>query len=343
MDKLLKDLLMAPGISGYEEEVAQLIKTELEKSCDSVKIDNFGNVISKKGNGKKKIMIATHMDEIGLAVKYVNEQGFIYFIKVGGISDGVLPGQRVIIKSQKGDVYGIIGTKPPHLQTQEEKNKIVTHDNMFIDIGCANRDEVLAKIDIGDQIIFEPNAGILNGDIYYGKAVDNRAGCYAMIKIMEKIVVNAEVYGVATAQEEVGLKGAKTSSFAVNPDFALIIDTTTAGDVPGIEAKVSSLKIGSGISITLIEASGRGTIVSNKIRKMMLETARENNIKHQIDVIDGGMTDGANIYMNREGILTAILSVPTRYLHASSSVFDIKDLQAAIELSIKAIEKFLKL
>lgn len=342
MDKLLKDLLMAPGISGYEEQVAQIIKTELEKSCDSVKIDNFGNVISKKGNGKKKIMIATHMDEIGLVVKYINEQGFIYFIKIGGISDGVLPGQRVIIKAQKGDVYGIIGTKPPHLQTQEEKNKVVTHDNMFIDIGCANKDEVLAKLDIGDQIIFEPNAGILNGDVYYGKAVDNRVGCYAMIKVMEKIAVNAEVYGVATAQEEVGLKGAKTSSFAVNPDFALIIDTTTAGDVPGIEAKVSSLKIGSGIAITLIEASGRGTIVSNKIRKMMLEVARENNIKHQIDVIDGGMTDGANIYMNREGILTAILSVPTRYLHASSSVFDIKDLQAAIELSIKAIERFLK-
>lgn len=343
MDKLLKDLLNAPGISGYEETVAEIIKKELEKSCDSVKIDNFGNVISKKGTGKKKIMIAAHMDEIGLAVKYINDQGYIYFIKVGGISDGVLPGQRVIIKSQKGDVYGIIGTKPPHLQTPEERNKVVSYDNMFIDIGCSKKEDVLAKIEIGDQIIFEPNAGVLNGDICYGKAVDNRAGCYAMIKIMEKLSVKAEVYGVATAQEEVGLKGAKTSSFAVNPDFALIVDTTTAGDVPGIEGKVSSLKLGEGIAITIIEASGRGTIVNNKIRKMMLEAARENKIKHQIDVIDGGMTDGATIYINREGILTGILSLPTRYLHASSSVFNMKDLDAAVELGIKTIEKFVNL
>ncbi|MDD4166510.1 MAG: hypothetical protein PHN29_05765, partial [Endomicrobiaceae bacterium] len=122
-----------------------------------------------------------------------------------------------------------------------------------------------------------------------------------------------------------------------------IVDTTTAGDVPGIEGKVSSLKLGEGIAITLIEASGRGTIVNNKIRKMMLEAARENNIKHQLDVIDGGMTDGATIYINREGILTGILSLPTRYLHASSSVFNMKDLDAAVELGIKTIEKFVKL
>lgn len=340
MDNLLKELLLAPGISGYEESIAQIMKRELEKTCDSVRIDNFGNVIAKKGKGSKKIMIAAHMDEIGLAVKYINNEGFIYFIKVGGIADMVLPGQRVVIKSSKGDICGIIGTKPPHLQSPEEKNKVMTHDNMFIDIGCSSKQEVLEKVEIGDQIIFEPNAGILNKDIYYGKAIDNRAGCYAMIKVMEKLSsLDAEVYAVATAQEEVGLKGARTSSFAINPDFALILDTTVAGDVPGIEDKVSSLRLGEGIAITIIEASGRGTIVNNKVRKLMIDTAKENNIKHQVDVIDGGMTDGAVVYMNREGILTGILSIPTRYLHASSSVFNIKDLESAVELSVKVISK----
>ena len=340
MDNLLKELLLAPGISGYEESIAQIMKRELEKTCDSVRIDNFGNVIAKKGKGSKKIMIAAHMDEIGLAVKYINNEGFIYFIKVGGIADMVLPGQRVVIKSNKGDICGIIGTKPPHLQSPEEKNKVMTHDNMFIDIGCSSKQEVLEKVEIGDQIIFEPNAGVLNKDVYYGKAIDNRAGCYAMIKVMEKLSsLDAEVYAVATAQEEVGLKGARTSSFAINPDFALILDTAVAGDVPGIEDKVSSLRLGEGIAITIIEASGRGTIVNNKVRKLMIDTAKENNIKHQVDVIDGGMTDGAVVYMNREGILTGILSIPTRYLHASSSVFNIKDLESAVELSVKVISK----
>ena len=340
MDNLLKELLLAPGISGCEEAVAQIMKRELEKTCDEVRIDNFGNVIAKKGNGPKKIMIAAHMDEIGLAVKYVNNEGFIYFIKVGGIADMVLPGQRVIIKAKKGDVCGVIGKKPPHLQGPDERKKVMTHDNMFIDIGCGSKQEVLEKVEIGDQIIFEPNAGVLNKDVYYGKAIDNRAGCYAMIKVMEQLASpDAEVYAVATAQEEVGLKGARTSSFAINPDFALILDTTVAGDVPGIEDKMSSLRLGEGIAITLIEASGRGTIVSNKVRRLMIDTAKENNIKHQIDVIDGGMTDGAVIYMNREGILTGILSIPTRYLHASSSVFNIKDLESAVELSVKVISK----
>lgn len=340
MDKLLKELLEAPGISGCEEAVAEIMKRELSKSCDEVKIDNFGNVIARKGKGKKKVMIAAHMDEIGFAVKHITPEGFIYFIKVGGIADMVIPAQRVIIKAQKGDVIGVIGTKPPHLMTSEEGKNVIPYTNMFIDIGCKTREEALEKLEIGDQIIFEPNSGILNKSIYYGKAVDNRACCYEMLKVMENInPEDVEVYAVATAQEEVGLKGARTSSFAINPDFAIILDTTIAGDVPGIEAKVSALKIGSGIAITMIEANGRGTIVNNKVRRFMIDTAKENNIKHQVDIISGGMTDGAAIYINRAGILTAILSLATRYLHASTSVFDINDLNEGIKLTQKVIEK----
>ena len=137
----------------------------------------------------------------------------------------------------------------------------------------------------------------------------------------------------------VGLKGARTSSFAIDPDFAIILDTTIAGDVPGIEDKVSSLKIGDGVAITMIEASGKGTIVNNKVRRLMIDTAKENNIKHQVDIVSGGMTDGAVIYMNRSGILTAILSLPTRYLHSATAVFDINDLNEGVKLTQKVIEK----
>ena len=340
MDKVLKELLEAPGISGCEESVAEIMKREFSKSCDEVKIDTFGNVIARKGKGGKKIMIAAHMDEIGFAVKHVTKEGFIYFIKVGGIADMVIPAQRVIIKAKKGDVVGIIGTKPPHLMTPEESKKLVPYTNMFIDIGCKTREEVLEKVEIGDQIIFEPNSGVLNKDIYYGKAVDNRACCYEMLKVMETLApADAEVYAVATAQEEVGLKGARTSSFAIDPDFAIILDTTIAGDVPGIDDKLSALKIGEGIAITMIEASGRGTIVNNKVRRLMIDTAKENNIKHQVDIVSGGMTDGAIIYMNRSGILTAILSLATRYIHSSTSVFNINDLNEGVKLTQKVIEK----
>jgi len=347
MENLLSDLLVSGGVSGYERNTAKIMTDALFKVCNITETDKFGNVIGKLGKGKKKIMIAAHMDEIGLIVKHINEKGFIYFIKVGGINDSILPGKIVKIINKKGEyITGIIGTKPPHLMTAEETKQIIKYENMFIDIGVSSRDEALKIIDIGDQIIFEPNTGILNGDFYYGKAADNRISCYAMVKVMENLAkskdIDAEIYACATVQEEVGLKGSKISSFKINPDFALVIDTTVAGDIPGIEEKVSSLKLGKGAAITIIEASGRGAIVPQKIRKLIFEAALENSIPYQIDVINGGMTDGAIIYTNREGILTGIISIPTRYIHAPTSIFNIKDINSAADLAVKVIEKAVK-
>jgi endoglucanase len=342
MDQLLKKILDASGISGYEKEITGIMQQELKKSCSEVIIDNFGNVIAKKGKGKKKIMIAAHMDEVGFLVKHISKEGFIYFIKVGGIDDRILLGQRVVIKARKGDIRGIIGAKPPHLMKDDESKRNVKYEDMFIDIGCKSREEAAKKIEIADPIIFDADAGCLNGDLCYGKAIDNRVGCYAMIKIMEKLRVPAEVYAVATVQEEVGLKGARTSSFKIDPDFAIAIDTTVAGDTPGIKETESNLKLGSGVAITIIEASGRGVIVNEKVKELFIETAKKNNVHYQIDVIEGGMTDGAIIYMSREGVHTGVLSIPTRYIHSSTGVFNLRDLDSAIELAIRVIEKVAK-
>ena len=339
MDSLLKKIIESAGIPGYESEVARLMFNEFKKVSNDVHIDNFGNVIAKKGKGKNKIMLAAHMDEVGLLVKHISKEGFISFIKIGGIDDRILPAQRVIIKAKKGDVFGIIGSKPPHLQKEEDRKQQLKYENMFIDIGCPSREEAEKKIEIGDAVIFEPNSGVLNGKLYYGKAVDDRVGCYALIKIFEKIKAPAEIYAVATAQEEVGLKGARTSSFKINPDFAIALDTTVAGDTPQIQERESALKLGRGVAITLIEASGRGMIVNEKVKNILIETARVNKIKYQIDVIDGGMTDGAMIYMNREGVPTGVLSVPSRYIHSATGVFHIDDVSAAIDLAIKSVEK----
>ena len=341
MDPLLKKIIDASGIPGYESEIAKIMQGELKKCCDETEIDDFGNVIAKKGKGKKRIMIAAHMDEVGLLVKHITKEGYINFIKVGGIDDRILPAQRVIIKAKSGDYMGVIGTKPPHLQKEEDRKQPLKYENMFLDIGCKNKEEAEKKIEIGDVIIFEPNSGVLNGKLLYGKAVDDRIGCFALIKIMEKLkgIRGAEVYAVATAQEEVGLKGARTSAFRVDPDFAIAVDTTIAGDTPQITELESSLKLGDGVAITIIEASGRGVIVNEKIKGLLISTAKANKIKYQIDVVEGGMTDGAIIYMNREGVPTGVLSIPTRYIHSPTSVFNIDDVNSAIELAVKVIQK----
>ena len=345
MDALLKRMIEASGIPGYESEIARIMQGEFKKSCDEVSIDDFGNVIARKGKGKKKIMIAAHMDEVGLMVKHITKEGYINFIKVGGIDDRVLPAQRVVVKSKKGDLIGLIGTKPPHLQKDEERKQPLKYEDMFIDIGCKNKEETEKKVEIGDAVIFEPNSGILNGKLYYGKAIDDRIGCFALIRIMEKLRTTAggaELYAVATGQEEVGLKGARTSAFRIDPDFAIAVDTTIAGDTPQITERESSLKLGGGVAITIIEASGRGVIVNEKIKDLLINTAKANKIKYQIDVIEGGMTDGAMIYMNREGVPTGVLSIPTRYIHSPTGVFNIDDVNSAVELTVKAVQRLAK-
>ena len=244
----------------------------------------------------------------------------------------------------KGDIFGIIGTKAPHLQKAEERTKVMKYEDMFIDIGATSKVEAEKMVAIGDAIIFKAEAGVLNKskNIYYGKAVDDRLGCYALLKIMEKIkpAKGTSIYAVGTCQEEVGLKGAKTSSFAIEPDFAIAFDTTIAGDTPGISELESSLKIGDGAVVVALEASGRGLIVQKHVRDAIVSVAKKHKIKYQMSIFDGGMTDGAMIYMNRSGIPTAVISVATRYIHSPVSVFDINDVQSVIDLALKTIEKF---
>ncbi len=337
--ELLKELCLADGISGYEKNIAEIMKRELRKSCDKVDVDAFGNVIGQKGKGKTKIMIAAHMDEIGLMVKNINEKGYISFIKIGGIDDRILLSQRVIVKARKGDVAGVIGSKPPHLQKKEEMDKIVKCEDLFIDIGAKDREEASKKIEVGDPIIFEPSYMEYGADLVNAKAVDDRIGCYALLKVMEKIPKNidATVYAAATCQEEVGLKGAKVAAFKIDPNYAFAIDTTIAGDTPQIKETESNLKLGAGPAITIIEANGRGTISHPVVRGALMDTAKKFGIPYQIDVIEGGMTDGAMIYLNREGVPTGVVSIPCRYIHSPTGIFSRKDVDSTVELVVRTL------
>lgn len=338
--KILAELCRASGVSGFEDDVSKIMKRELSKTCDSVRVDGFGNVIGRKGSGKTKIMLAAHMDEIGLMVKHISKDGFVSFVKVGGIDDRILLHQRVIVKSGKGDVTGIIGLKPPHLQKEEERKKVIKHDDMFIDIGCKNDKEAQKIVAVGDPIIFEPSFGSLSKTLYYGKAVDDRVGCYILLKVMGALPKNiqAEVYAVGTVQEEVGLKGARVAAFGIDPDYAIALDTTISGDTPGIKDTESNLTLGGGPSITLMEASGRGLVSHPKVKDKLIKAAKKKKIPYQIDVLEGGMTDAAIIYLTREGIPSGVVSCATRYIHGPTSVFDERDVKNTVKLVCEAVK-----
>ena len=313
---LLKELCTVDGISGFEKNAAEIMKRELNRFCDKVEVDSFGNVIGQKG--------------------------FISFVKIGGIDDRILLSQRVVIKAKKGDVNGVIGSKPPHLQKKEETEKVMKSEDLFIDIGASNREEAGKKVEVGDPIIFEPAYYKFTDDIIQTKAIDDRLGCYILIKLMERLPKNidATIYAVGTCQEEVGLKGARVAAFKIDPQYAFAIDTTIAGDTPQIKENESILKIGGGPAITIAEACGRGLISHPKIREHLIATAKKYKIPYQIDVVEGGMTDGAMIYMTREGIPTGVLSIPCRYIHSPTGVFSMKDVDASVELLAKAIIEF---
>lgn len=342
---LIEKLCKAGGVSGFEDEVRSIMTEEFKKAKCEVSVDNFGNVIAKKGKGKTKIMLAAHMDEVGLLVKHINKEGYISFVKIGGIDDRILPNQMVKIRTKyhiKGSVTGVIGVRPYHLEKKKEEKEVIKLEDMFIDIGAKNRKEAEKLVSVGDPITFMPNFEILNKEFICGKALDNRLGCYALIKIMQNLPkLNAEVYAVGTTQEEVGLKGARVAAFKINPDYCIAIDITHSGDVPQVKETESSLKLGKGPAITILEASGRGVVTHPKIKDILVRTATKNKIPYQMDVLEGGMTDAAIIYITREGIPSGAVSIPIRYTHGTASVFNINDLNNTIKLVLKSLESLI--
>ncbi|MCL2687447.1 MAG: M42 family metallopeptidase [Methanobrevibacter sp.] len=338
---LMEKLSSTNGISGFEGNIVDIIKEELETYVDEIQDDLMGNVIAiKKGDKKgKKVMLAAHMDEIGLMVRHIDKKGFVKFSKIGGINDQMLLNQTVTIHGKDGDITGVIGSKPPHIMKAAERKKVIEYENMFIDIGVFSKKEAEKLIAIGDPISFKATYEKFPNDIIMGKALDNRIGCYIMIETMKRIDSNSTIYGVGTVQEEVGLKGAKTSSFKINPDIAFALDVTIAGDHPGIKPDEAPVFIGKGPAVVLVDASGRGIITPEKVKNLVISAAEENNIKYQPEVSEGGTTDGSAIILTRDGIPTGVVSVPTRYIHTTVSIASMKDIEATIDLLVKTIEK----
>lgn len=338
--KLMRELCLASGVSGSEDEVADIFERELKDVADTIERDNMGSIIATKKGSKKapKVMLAAHMDEIGFLVRFIDDKGFIKFSKIGGIVDSILINLTVTIHSSVGeDVIGVIGSKPPHVTKPEERKKVIPSDELFIDIGAKDKEDAEKMVAIGDVITFNSLFAEYPNNLVMGKAIDNRAGCYVLIEVLKRINTDATVYCVGTVQEEVGLKGAKTAAFKLNPDMAIALDVTLSGDHPGIKPEEAPVVIGKGPSIILSDAGGRGILASKSVKEMLIKAGDENDINYQLEVSDGGTTDGSAIQLVREGIPSGVLSVPTRYIHSPVSICSMEDIESTIELIVTAI------
>lgn len=315
---MLEKLTQSFGPSGREKEIIQVISEYVTQFSDEVYTDALGNLIAhKKGTGKR-IMLAAHMDEIGVAVTYIDEKGFLRFSKIGGLYQRRLLNRRVRFAN---GITGVIDT--------EENNKDYNIQKMYIDIGASDREHAEKLISVGDMAVFEGEYKEENG-VIISKALDNRAGCYILIKVLEQIKSENDIYFCFTSQEEVGLRGAKAAAYSVNPEYALAVDVTDTGDTPNCPKM--AVNLGGGAAVKVMD---RSVITSPDVRIRLIELAKKNNIPYQLEIMTDGGTDAGAIHTSREGVKTGGVSVPTRYIHSPSEMVSKKDLDACIML-IKA-------
>jgi len=339
--ELLKKLCEAPGISGYENQVTDIIKEELKNVCDEVEIDRLGNVIGlKKASDKegdslpKKVMLAAHMDQIGFLVKSIDKNGFIRFAVVGGFDPKTLVAQRVIIHG-KEKVVGVIGSKPIHVMEEEDKKRAPLMKEFFIDAGL-EKSEVEALIQPGDAIIFDQNFIQMNDKVVTSLALDNRVGVYVLLEAVKRVKNHqVDIYAVATSQEEVGLRGAITSSYSIAPDFGIALDVTVAMDTPGIKEEEKGCSMGKGAAISVMNSS---MIAHRGLYLFLKELAEKNNIKYQMDVMERGGTDAGAMQKSRSGVITGGISVPSRYIHSVVEMCHRDDIEASISLLVSFLE-----
>lgn len=342
MMDLLKELTEAQSAPGYEHEVREIMRRELEKTTEELVYDRTGSIFGKV-SGKDvapTIMLAGHMDEVAFMVNEVTEKGYLRFTPLGGWWEQVLLSQRVKVIAKDQKFTGVVGSKPPHLLTKEERSKVFPMKEMFIDVGGNSAEQVKEwGIQTGDPIVpVCPYELLPDDDTILAKALDNRVGCYLALEVMKQL--NKEkspntVYGGATVQEEVGLRGAQTSPYVVEPDVAFALDVGIAQDGPSNDDK-NKPKLGAGPLVTFLDA----TMIPNvKLRNLVTETANEKNIPYQVEVMMGGGTDAGKFHMFKKGVPTIVIGVAARYIHSHVSMVSKKDVENAVKLIVEVIRK----
>ncbi len=340
---MLKDLTDANGISGHEKEARDVMEKYIKDAADEVYTDHLGSLIAKKNgnvNGPK-VMVAGHLDEVGFMVTRIDDKGFLYFQTIGGWWSQVMLAQRVTIMTTKGNLTGVIGSKPPHILTAEARKKPVEIKDMFIDIGASSKAEAEQfGVRPGDSVVpYFEFTQMNNEKMLLAKAWDNRIGCAIAIEVLNQLQ-NVDhpnvVYGVGTIQEEVGLRGAKTSAHLIEPDIAFGVDVGIAGDTPGITAKEADSKLGEGPQLILYDAS----MISHKgVRDLVVTTAEENDIPFQYSSMAGGGTDSGAIHLTGDGVPALSITVATRYIHSHAAMLHRDDFENAVKLIVEVIKK----
>lgn len=329
--KLLKEICETPGAPGFEQRIRKVVLRELKGLADEVNVDNMGNVVAlKKGKARKKVMVAAHMDEIGFIVTHIDEQGFLRFHTLGGFDPKTLTAQRVIVHGKK-DIIGVMGSKPIHIMSVEERGKNVKIEDFFIDLGLPKK-EVEKYISVGDPITRERDL-IEMGDNVNCKSIDNRISVFILIETLKKLKgakLPYDLYAVFTVQEEVGIRGANVSALQIQPDFGFGLDTTIAYDVPGAKPHECVTKLGEGTAIKIMDSS---TICDYRMVDYMKKTADKHKIKWQPEILPAGGTDTAGIQrMSAGGAISGAVSIPTRHIHQVIEMANKNDIQGAIDL-----------
>ena len=338
---LLKKLSEAHGVSGHEKEVRAIIVEEIRGRVDAARVDAMGNLIARlKGTGESplRVLLAAHMDEVGLMITQVEDGGLLHFAKVGGIDDRVLPARVVVIGERR--VPGVIGIKPVHLTEKSERDQVAGWKQLAIDIGASSKSEAEKLVQKGDLAVFAGDFRELAGAgsrwrTVQGKAFDDRAGC-AMLAELLKDRYAFDVAAAFTVQEEVGLRGARVAAYAENPDFAVVLECTPANEVPTKKDLSPSTRLAGGPAITLRDTS---FIADPRLVALFSDTARDLGIAHQFKQPNIGGTDAGSIHRARGGVPTITIAVPARYIHTPAAIMDLNDFDATIALTREALRR----
>jgi endoglucanase len=330
----LKRLLATISPSGYEDEAAQVWADEARTFADDVRSDTQGNVIAiVNQGGKPRVMLAGHMDEIGFMITHIDDQGFLYFGQIGGWDPQIVQGQRVWIRTQSGKIPGVIGKKPIHLIKEEDRNKVTKIEELWIDIGAKDKAEAEKLVRIGDPAVIDYGFAELRNNLVVSRGFDDKAGAFVVLeaaRMLAKLKPKAEVYAVATVQEEVGLRGAHTSAYGIDPLVGIAVDVGFATDFPTMaedQKRVGAAKVGHGPMIA------RGPTYNHKVVELLIETAQAKKIPYQLSGEPRGMgTDAYAMQMTRAGIAAGLVSVPNRYMHSPCELVSLSDLENAYTL-----------
>jgi Cellulase M and related proteins len=332
----LRNLALLNGPSGYEDEVRNYLKQKFQQYTNTY-VDRIGNLIAKKGEGKIKVLVVAHMDEVGFIIQSIDENGFIKFTPIGGWDDRIVAGMPVKILGKK-EVIGIVGTIPPHILKEEEKTKPIKIEDAFIDTGFNKQELKEMGIDVGTYIVPYSNF-ITQGDKIMCKALDDRVGCAILTEVLKKIEPNYELIVASTVQEELGTRGARILAYEQEPDLAIVVECTVAADVPNIEEYRIPSKLNNGAVITLVDK----TMVANReLVEWAIKIAEKENIKYQIKRPIYGGTDAGVIHLTKRGIPCLVISCPARYIHSFYSMTTSEDLKNSKDLVISILENLNK-